>query len=238
MIVYGPLTQMLLDKYGWRGTMLIMDGITSNILVCGELLLAPAVSSPTDKGQYQKVPDDAADGDDISKEGDDIPSFKSHQGKISTIKGNIQRFFTSMDFKILANKRFIFLSAAMSCVNFCFSGWVVNMVSHGVFQGLSSNQASLLPTAFGIGYFLGKFMEPLLDRTRLKLSTCTWVYLGCVIMFASYLIEAFMILFPVQMLVTWFIGTGLGIVTQSRDVLVRFLTSDDRIVAVSPGSRF
>ncbi|XP_071810343.1 monocarboxylate transporter 12-like [Asterias amurensis] len=233
MIVYGPLTQILLDTYGWRGTMLILGGISSHIIVCGELLKAPAVASPTDTGeQYQQVPDDAAGGSDISKEGYDIPSSKSHQGKCLTINGNIQRFLTSMDFKILANKRFIFLSAAMSCVNFCFSGWVVYMVSHGVFQGLSPYQASLLPTSFGIGYILGKFMEPLLDRTRLKLSTCTWMYLGCVIMFASYLTEAFMIFFPVQMLVTWFIGTGLGIVTQSRDVLVRFLTSVDRIVAV------
>ena len=120
----------------------------------------------------------------------------------------------------------------MSCVNFCFSGWVVYMVSHGVFQGLSSNQASLLPTSFGIGYILGKFMEPLLDHTRFKLSTCTWVYLGCVLMSASYLTEAFMTLFPVQMIVTCFIGIGHGIVSQSNDVIVRFLTSGDRIVAV------
>ncbi|XP_071804019.1 monocarboxylate transporter 12-like [Asterias amurensis] len=232
MIVYGPLTQILLDTYGWRGTMLIMGGITSHILVCGELLIAPAVASPTDKEQYQKVPDDAADGDDISTEGDNSNSAESHRGTSLTIKRNIQRFFTSMDFEILADKRFIFLTASMICVDFCFNGWVVYMVSHGIFQGLSSNQASLLPTTFGIGYILGKFMAPLTDRTRCKLPTISWVYLGCVLMFASYLTEAFMTLFPVQMIVTCFIGMGHGVVSQSRDVIVRFLTSVDRLVAV------
>ncbi|XP_071810084.1 monocarboxylate transporter 12-like [Asterias amurensis] len=232
MIVYGPLTQILLDTYGWRGTMLIMGGITYHILVCGELLIAPAVASPTDKDQYQKVPDDAAEGDDISTEGDNIPSSKTHKGKCLTIKGNIQSFFTSMDFNILANKRFIFLTASMIGVDFCFNGWVVYMVSHGIFQGLSSYQASLLPTTFGIGYILGKFMAPLTDRTRCKLPTISWVYLGCILMSASYLTEAFMTLFPVQMIVTCFIGMGHGIVSQSRDVIVRFLTSVDRLVAV------
>ncbi len=137
-----------------------------------------------------------------------------------------------MDFKILSNKRFIFLTASMSCVDFCFSGWVVYMVSHGVFQGLSSYQASLLPTSYGIGYILGKSLPPLLDRTQFKLATCSWVYLGYVLMIASFLTEAFVILFPVQITVTGFIGMGQGIVTQSNDVLVRFLTSVDRIVAV------
>ncbi|XP_071784361.1 monocarboxylate transporter 12-like [Asterias amurensis] len=232
MIVYGPLTQMLLDTYGWRGTMMILGGITSHILVCAALLKAPAVASPTDTEQYQKVPDDAAEGDDISTEGDNIPTSKSHQGKCLTIKGNIQRLLTSMDFKLLANKRFIYLTAAMSCVHFCFSGWVVYMVSHGVFQGLSSHQASLLPTSFGIGYFLGKFLSPLFDRTRFKLPTISWVCFGCFLMFASFLTEAFMTLFPVQMIITGLIGVGQGIVTQSNDVLVRFLTSVDRLVAL------
>ncbi|XP_071810434.1 monocarboxylate transporter 12-like [Asterias amurensis] len=232
MIVYGPLTQILLDTYGWRGTMLIMGGITSNLVVCGALLKAPAVASPTDTEQYQKVTDDAAEGDDISTEGDDIPSSKSHHGKWLTIKGNIQRLFISMDFKLLANTRFIFLTAAMSCYDVCFSGWIVYMVSHGIFQGLSSNQASLLPTSFGIGYFIGKFAAPLSDRTRFKLHTCTWVYLGCVLMTASYLTEAFTVPFHVQMIVTGFIGLGQGITSQSHDVLVRFLTSVDRLVAV------
>ncbi|XP_071810489.1 monocarboxylate transporter 12-like [Asterias amurensis] len=232
MIVYGPLTQILLDTYGWRGTMLIMGGITSNLVVCGALLKTPAVASQTCTEQYQKVPDDAADGEDISTEGENIPSSKSHKGKCVTLKENIQRFLTSMDFEIMTNKRFLFMTASMSCVDFCFNGWIVYMVSHGIFQGLSSNQASLLPTSFGIGYILGKFMEPLFDHTRFKLSTCTWVYLGCVIMFASYLTEAFMTMFHVQMIVTCFIGMGHGIVSQSNDVIVRFLTSGDRIVAV------
>ncbi|XP_033643458.1 monocarboxylate transporter 12-like [Asterias rubens] len=231
MIVYGPLTQILLDTYGWRGTMLIMGGITSNLVVCGALLKTPAVASPTDTEQYQQVPNDAANGD-ISTEGDDIPCAKSHHGKCLTIKENIQRVFISMDFKLLANTRFIFLTAAMSGYDFCFAGWIVYMVSHGIFQGLSSYQASLLPTSFGIGYFIGKFAAPLLDRTRFKLHTCTWVYLGCVLMCASYLTEAFIVPFHVQMIVTGFIGIGQGITSQSHDVLVRFLTSVDRLVAV------
>ncbi len=65
MIVYGPMTQVLLDTYGWRGTMLIMGGITSNVAACGALIRTPAVVSPADTEQCQQVPIDATEEDDI-----------------------------------------------------------------------------------------------------------------------------------------------------------------------------
>ena len=36
-------------------------------------------------------------------------------------------------------------------VGFCFVGWAVFVVPHGLHQGLSQTQSSFLPTAFGLG---------------------------------------------------------------------------------------
>ncbi|XP_014769455.1 monocarboxylate transporter 12 [Octopus bimaculoides] len=36
--VFAPLLEYLIDLYGWRGTMLVLGGIVSNVIVCGALL--------------------------------------------------------------------------------------------------------------------------------------------------------------------------------------------------------
>lgn len=36
--IFAPLTQFLIDEYGWRGTTLIMSGIFLNMTVCGMLM--------------------------------------------------------------------------------------------------------------------------------------------------------------------------------------------------------
>lgn len=36
--IFAPLTQFLIDEYGWRGTTLIMAGVFLNMTVCGMLM--------------------------------------------------------------------------------------------------------------------------------------------------------------------------------------------------------
>lgn len=36
--IFAPLTQFLIDEYGWRGTTLIMAGVFLNMMVCGMLM--------------------------------------------------------------------------------------------------------------------------------------------------------------------------------------------------------
>lgn len=36
-VIFAPITEFLISKYGWRGTVLILSGIVANIIVCGAL---------------------------------------------------------------------------------------------------------------------------------------------------------------------------------------------------------
>lgn len=36
--IFAPLTQLLIDEYGWRGTTLILAGVFLNMTVCGALM--------------------------------------------------------------------------------------------------------------------------------------------------------------------------------------------------------
>ena len=49
--MYGPLTQVLLDTYGWRGAMLLLGGLGFNLVWAGALVRRP-------KSGYQGIPED------------------------------------------------------------------------------------------------------------------------------------------------------------------------------------
>nr|XP_006817454.1 PREDICTED: monocarboxylate transporter 12-like [Saccoglossus kowalevskii] len=46
VMTFPPLYQILIDKYGWRGTMLVMAGINMNMVVCGILMRPPPKYDP------------------------------------------------------------------------------------------------------------------------------------------------------------------------------------------------
>ncbi|GAB1606924.1 monocarboxylate transporter 12-like [Argonauta hians] len=49
--VFAPLLEYLIDLYGWRGTMLILGGIVSNVIVCGALLRPLKYSGDKNRGK-------------------------------------------------------------------------------------------------------------------------------------------------------------------------------------------
>ena len=42
IIIFSPLTQVLLDTYGWRNTLLLLGGIYSHMIIGGILLRSPS----------------------------------------------------------------------------------------------------------------------------------------------------------------------------------------------------
>ena len=48
--VFSPLTEFLIDTYGWRGTMMLWSGIIFNLVVCGALL-RPLEFTPQERRQ-------------------------------------------------------------------------------------------------------------------------------------------------------------------------------------------
>ena len=46
IIVFSPLTHFLNTYYGWRGSMLILSGITLNIIPMGCVVILPGVLVP------------------------------------------------------------------------------------------------------------------------------------------------------------------------------------------------
>ncbi|XP_033635536.1 monocarboxylate transporter 11-like [Asterias rubens] len=62
-VIIIPLTQFLIDVYGWRGTMLLTGGVYSHIAVCGALMKEPATTRSNDEYAAVAVVKETAEGE-------------------------------------------------------------------------------------------------------------------------------------------------------------------------------
>ncbi|XP_038068727.1 monocarboxylate transporter 3-like [Patiria miniata] len=242
VIVYAPVTQILLDTYGWRGTMLLLGGISFHLVAFGMLVRRDPSSSPSDTEQYQKVANSDREGESSQEEGsypagdETSTSEKRHHPSPDLHKSSARKYFRhfirTIDFRVLADVRFILLAFGRFAVTFVYNAFVMYMVSHGQLSGLNHTQASFLPTAFGVGNVIGRLVAPFLQQVGAKLSVTFWACLGAALMSVSFLADALTGAFLWQLAVSGLIGVGYGTVVQAVDVMMRFLATDDRLVSV------
>ncbi|XP_038054928.1 monocarboxylate transporter 14-like [Patiria miniata] len=236
VMAYGPVTQMLGDAYGWRGTMLLLGGFSFHLVACSMLVRRNA-SSSADTEQYQEVTQSDEEENSPSEDG----SFRgTNRTNISsdtrqTLSGGwarvcCQSVLKAFDFAVLKDMGFILVVSSRCATSFAYSGVVVYMVSHGQLQGLSKMQASFLPTFFGSGNIIGKLVMPLLQQMGIKVSMTFWACFASCVVCVSLLLDAFVTPFMGQMVVTGLLGVGYGISIQAMDVIVRFIFTDDRLV--------
>ncbi|XP_038056073.1 monocarboxylate transporter 1-like [Patiria miniata] len=243
MMVYGPVTQVLLDIYGWRGTTLLLGAISFNLVVCAVLVKRDPSSSSSDTVQYHEVSvsdhENLEEGGRInaenkaeSSDGITRSNHESHKSQANKARQCCRHIMEAIDFAVLTDVRFVLLICARCVSTFTYSSWLVYMVSHGQFQGLSEIQASFLPAAFGIGNVVGKLGVPLMQRAGILPPMTFWACFGASIVSASFLLDAFIKPFVGQLVLTGLVGVGFALNYQAIDVMVRFLSTDDRLISV------
>ncbi|XP_038050895.1 monocarboxylate transporter 13-like [Patiria miniata] len=239
LMVYGPMTQLLLDTYGWRATMLLLGGFSFHLVACGLLVRRDPSSSLPDTEQYQEISvnddeeskEERGDGryESITETSDDEARAKS-DFRNSGVEKCYQGFTAALDFAVLTNVRFILQTAAHFTFSFSYGGYVVFMVSQGQISGLSVHQASFLPFALGIGNIIGRALQPLLQVIGVVPSMTCWAFFGSSLTGASMIANVSISSFFGQFAVTGLTGIGIGVLYQAIDVLLRFLSTDDRLV--------
>ncbi|XP_038073632.1 monocarboxylate transporter 12-like [Patiria miniata] len=231
IMAYGPVTQVLLNTYGWRGTMLLLGGISFHLVACALLVRRDPSSNSanSDTDQYQEVL--VLDEEENAQEEGDAPNH-TRRTQEKREKTYCQRLIEAMDFKVLADKRFALLVCGGCSAAFAYSAWLVFMVPYGKFQGLNDTQASFLPTAFGIGNVIGKLLAPLLQELGMKLPMTFWACFGAALISGSFVVNAFIRPFIGLLAVTGLVGVGYAAMYQAIDVILRFISTDDRLVSI------
>ena len=217
-LLYGPMTQVLIDTYGWRGAMMILGSLTLHLVPCAAVAQTSEDRNKT--RSYRGLPvEDCAE--------------HTHASETSrpSDRNPCKEILATFDFAVLADVHFIFLTLAACTVAFCFVGWAVYVVPHAIVQGLTSIQASFLPTAYGLGNILGKMITPSLLQKKAFGDRMIMVSGGllCCIFF---LLDPFVTSFACLMLVTGALGLGNAVFTIAKIVVYRSMTTDDHLLGV------
>ena len=138
VMVSAPLTQLLVDIYGWRGTLLLFSGLNFHYIAAAALLKSS-----------NQIPSDTK-----------RVSYKPLTKNVDDTGGHEFRNMLSICFKTLwivslfKNGHFL-ISLVVSIVSgYMLNGWVVYLVSIGQSKGLSPYDAANVATISGVGAVL------------------------------------------------------------------------------------
>ncbi|XP_038066395.1 monocarboxylate transporter 12-like [Patiria miniata] len=141
LFVFAPLVQLFLDTYGWRGTMLLLGGITMHLAACGALLRI--ADKPTHREGYQTL--------------NSSPETSSGRNNILKSCG---RFLKSivMNLNLGLLSKFSYWSVYVIYVTskYAIDSWVIYFVSLSQSCGLSLEEAATIVTVAGVGNLLAK----------------------------------------------------------------------------------
>ncbi|XP_072025102.1 monocarboxylate transporter 13-like [Amphiura filiformis] len=134
LMVFAPLTQLLLSTYGWRGTLLILAAINFHLVACAALLRSPPVESNDDTYEVFSWMSDGPS-----------ESFKRKTHKLLELSG----------MSLFKNPSFLAVCIMTASIDTTFTGWVVYFVPHCLVKGLTPYAAAFLATAAGFVNLIG-----------------------------------------------------------------------------------
>ena len=137
IMVSAPLTQLLIDIYGWRGAMLLLGGLNLHYITAAAVL-KPVIK---DEIEYHEISEH---------------SFQNKQSDIKKCKyEHINIFLESiLNVSFLKNVSFLIVLIISMISGYTFNGWMVYLVSILQRKGLTAFEAANSATISGLGAFL------------------------------------------------------------------------------------
>lgn len=139
-LVSGPVVQLLLDQFAWRGTVIIIGGIFLQAVLFGSLFRPPSAA-------WNRKPNGPQEAT-ISKE----PKLQS-ESKSSRCNFWIARFvrrsFSSLGFPLLTDPPFLLYILSVFCLQMGLTVFFQHTPSRAVHHGIERHMVALLPTIIG-----------------------------------------------------------------------------------------
>ncbi|XP_061091651.1 monocarboxylate transporter 13 isoform X1 [Conger conger] len=157
---FSPFFQLLVKLYAWRGALLILGGLSLNLMICGALIRP----LPAPKALEQKI--------DKEKKKASCSSF-------------LKRLFIYLELSLLGEKAFLTYGLAVTLFNSGYFVPYVHLVAHSRHVGFSEYQAAFIISATGVTDLVGRVVSGWLSdlrRLRLLHVLCLWTGLTGVFM--------------------------------------------------------
>ncbi|XP_022104112.1 monocarboxylate transporter 11-like [Acanthaster planci] len=165
LIAIAPLTQVLLDTYGWRGALLLLGAMSMLLGVCGFLLRPPP---PSAEGREDYLPIITSE-EEPSAYGPKSPNTQK-RSRFSILKDAVKAQRNRFGCTVCSRAAF-WIAALLYCGYALVGGlWLIYFVAYAESKGFSGPEAVTFTTAAGIGNLVIKILVGIVvDRCWLKL---------------------------------------------------------------------
>ncbi|XP_072048455.1 monocarboxylate transporter 12-like [Amphiura filiformis] len=146
VMIFAPLTQFLLDQYGWRGALFLLGAIYFNLSACGALL-------EQNHGNRQLNSYQTFDND-LNEKDEKAPSTR---WTCTLLCDKLKQYSGDCEFSLFKDSLFLVWLSTNCLLEYTWAGWLIYLVPHAEDKGLSPYQATSLATSGGIGFLFGLF---------------------------------------------------------------------------------
>ncbi|XP_022104891.1 monocarboxylate transporter 12-like isoform X3 [Acanthaster planci] len=167
LIAAGPIMQLLLDTYGWRGALFLVGGFNLHLSVCGSLLKSRATETQTN-GSYQSL-GPVEDEEPPARSGvEDTGNLK--QPRPSALKDAISAQLNHFGVSVCCHVSFWITTTLFICNVFVNDLWTIYFISLAQVKGFSPYDAVTFSSVAGITNVIFKVVCGLIvDRGWFKL---------------------------------------------------------------------
>ncbi|XP_038047845.1 monocarboxylate transporter 12-like [Patiria miniata] len=162
-LLIAPMTQLLLDTYGWRAAMMLLGAMSLHLPACGALLRQRSRDSEK-SNQYETLREDD-DLDDSSRN-----NIAKEKSRLRAFKDALTAQTEHLGFSVCLKFSFWIATLLYVCIRFVSDQWLVYFVPQAEAKGFSPQEAVTFVTAAGIGNIVFKLvLGVVVDRGMLKL---------------------------------------------------------------------
>ncbi|XP_072016321.1 monocarboxylate transporter 6-like [Amphiura filiformis] len=214
------VTQILMETYGWRGTLLLLCGMCLHSVPCGALLTnKEQVQGTDDVTDYLFVPAD----DDV-----DMLIDNKDQKESNTFKGTLRNILNKVDASLFTD--FAFITRVILpefAYGYTFAGWLIYVVSFALSNGATMKEAAIVATWGGFGAAIIKITLPFLGKF---ISYKQLLYLSSIIMTLSMGVLSIWNTLIGMKISTCVFCIGAGILATEVHVAAKDIVTEDQFV--------
>ncbi|XP_038075984.1 monocarboxylate transporter 12-like [Patiria miniata] len=213
LFVFAPLVQLLLNTYGWRGSMMLVGGICLHLVACGALLVTSSQDTPQST-EYQRISD---------QESNSQTNQTNLAHRCSELRESL---LWNFDLRLLVNARFWALALMKCCTVFADDMWIIYFVSQAQSNGFSTEDAGLFVAVGGVGSLVAKVCQgPLTDRGVISSWSLTGMFIT--IGSATYCATPWLTSYWAMMVSASMVLFCGGLITCQTDVLIKLILGVD-----------
>ena len=149
IMIYPPLSEFLVNTYGWRGALLLFSALNAQLCVFGAFI------KPT-PSLYKALPPDERRLRESTSHNDD--ENKLWECCKFLVKGTCQLLALDV---LWYEPKFAIHSFVSFLIGIMYSAWMIYLVPHAVARGIDAKWAAFLSSAGGIGTILGRALQAL-----------------------------------------------------------------------------